>query len=125
MARGGRRTGRPGVSYNNRTDLQGAQPVRAATGQPYGQAQAQQQAQRAVPLPQQEFVPPNFGAFDRPTEMPHEPVTAGLPVGAGPGPEILNPAGVADDYGSQLRAVYSLYPNNDILRLIEEMDTNP
>jgi len=51
----------------------------AAQGQ-QGQAQGQQQ-QQAAPQP----VTPLFA----PTQRPNEPVTAGSPMGAGPGPDIL------------------------------------
>ncbi len=80
------------------------QPVMVASGQAYGQRQAQVEAQQAVPLPAlaqpqpggwqqaltaaQQMVPPGQG-FAAPTARPGEPITAGLAVGAGPGPEIL------------------------------------
>lgn len=81
--RGGRRTGEPGKAYGNRSDLNGPQPVQAATGQPYGVAGAQRAAQAAVPvgtpgLPN----PPQAGG---PTNQPQglqigQPVS-GLPQG--------------------------------------------
>lgn len=38
--------------------------------------------------------PGALGAFDRPTERPNEPISHGLPIGPGGGPEVLsNPAG--------------------------------
>lgn len=136
MARGGSRTGTPGKSYGNRSDLQG---VKVATGQPYGVAQQLENAQRAIPLRQTTAVPapspnpappgagpaamPGQMPFDRPTERPDEPVTAGIPEGAGQGPEALTTVGPAtDDVGAQLRALYAMTPNNDILRLIELHD---
>ena len=48
--RGGVRQGTPGTAYGNRTDLNAALPVQAATGQGYGEAGAQQAAQRAIPV---------------------------------------------------------------------------
>ncbi|MBM4407746.1 MAG: hypothetical protein FJ038_03895 [Chloroflexi bacterium] len=105
-----------GRAYANRTDLmaEGAvngggpgnhkQPVRVPTGQPYGQAQALEQSQQAAPLPQAPppppgryiegtrtpqaavaYRPPNLG-LNGPTTRPDEPITAGVPVGPGPGP---------------------------------------
>jgi len=124
MARGGRRQGTPGKRYTNRTDLQSqprTQPVQAPTGQPYGQAGAQQAAQRAIPLPE-------LGPFDRPTERPAEPLTSGLPVGPGPGPEAINmlppPGGLAapqqsDPVVDVLTALYQEYPDEDLRRLLE------
>src|SRR5438105_4320005 len=113
MARGGTRTGTPGKAYKQRTDMQ--QPVRVVTGQAYGQAQALQNAQRAIPLPNNQAVPapispaspaaaggpgppalPGQNDFLRPTERPGEPVTAGIPSGPGPGPEALSTIPPAD-----------------------------
>src|SRR5215831_3219302 len=108
MARGGRGKPQPGKPYGNRTDYQ--QPVQVVSGQQYGQRQALANAQRTIPLPNNVATPPpappqppppaaapapmpappgSAGAFDRPTERPQEPVTTGLPLGPGPGPEVL------------------------------------
>jgi len=91
MPRGGPRQGTPGTAYSNRSDLN-AQPVRAKSGQGYGERKRAEDAQRAVPLPQ------TRQPFARPTERPTEPITAGLPMGAGPGPEVLanQPSGDPD-----------------------------
>ena len=81
------------------------QPVRVPTGQQYGQAQALTQAQQAAPLPQpaevpgaqlvpgtttpvaaQGYTPPNLGLASTPTGRPNEPLTAGLDIGPGAGP---------------------------------------
>lgn len=77
----------------------GQQPVRVPTGRPYGEAQKIEQAQRDVPLPQAPQVDPiaaateaaapidfGLGGLFAETQRPEEPVTAGLPVGPGPGP---------------------------------------
>lgn len=112
-SRGGARAGTPGTAYSNRTDLNANKtlPVKAAPGQVYGQAAAQEQMQKAVPMgppgagsappgaPQGPMqgnpIPPGaFGDIHRPTERPMEPVTAGAALGPGPGPEALGP-GVA------------------------------
>lgn len=106
--------------YANRTDLQGRGPlpVAAAPGQTYGDRAAQEAAQRSLPMaptplaapapapgggsppaPPQAPVgapppqPGQAGAFLRPTERPNEPVTHGLPMGAGAGPEVLQGVG--------------------------------
>jgi|TARA_B100000530_G_scaffold211426_1_gene135357 hypothetical protein len=51
------------------------QKVQTATGQQYGQATEQEEAQRAMPLPQVPTpMPGEAGAFTRPTERPNEPV---------------------------------------------------
>lgn len=85
------------------------QAPKAATGQPYGEAGKQLAAQQAIPLPDNTALPAPrpapampmvapgaLGAFSRPTERPAEPVTAGAPVGAGPGPEITATASETD-----------------------------
>lgn len=115
MARGGPRQGTPGSQYGNRSDLQAAprQPAKAAPNQQYGERKRQMDAQRSMPLPGQR-------PFARPSERPDEPITAGLPVGAGPGPEALAPI-VAPQQGdalAALRAAYQLFPNDDLLDLI-------
>lgn len=94
MARGGPRQGQPDKAYTNRTDLAAdrtTQPVRTAPGQTYGTQAAQAEAQRVNPLPQQQ--PIQLPGFSRPTERPAEPVTAGAPIGAGPGPEAVPQVG--------------------------------
>ncbi len=136
MPRGGARQGAPGKAYSNRQDMN--QPVRVASGQQYGQRQALEQAQKAVPLPQQNTPAPpgnqpspdmgmaqlpGANPFTRPTERPSEPVTAGLPIGPGPGPEALTTVAPAQDQvGDVLRMLYAQNPNNDLLRLVELHD---
>lgn len=63
-------------------------------GQTYGDQAQQQRALQVVPLPNQappgpQAPPPGAVPFDHPTQRPNEPVTAGLPSGPGPGPEML------------------------------------
>lgn len=106
MARGGRRVGRQGAAYGNRTDLQNGPrlPVQAPTGQGYGEAKQQRDAQRVVPLapppgpPRPLAAAPGAAApasvpppapLDSPTTRPDEPLTAGSAYGPGPGPEAL------------------------------------
>lgn len=85
MARGGARSGKPGANYQNRTDLQqGARLApTAAQGQAYGEAGAQLASQAQMPMG-----PPPV-SINAPTGNPGEPVTAGLSLGAGPGPESI------------------------------------
>lgn len=127
---GGRREGTPGQAYGNRTDLnRNRQPVTVASGQPYGARQEQVAAQQAVPLPAAPPVPASppgpapgsFGAFDRPTENPNEPLTAGMAMGPGPGPEVLRtPIGLSqtDELVARLRGLYQAFPSDDIERLL-------
>lgn len=103
--KGGARQGTPGQSYANRTDLNAAtQPVKVAPSQQYGQAVQQQQAQQAIPLPNNTalssspqapppaspgVVPGQMPPMNGPSARPSEPVTHGISSGPGGGPEAL------------------------------------
>jgi hypothetical protein len=68
---------------------------------PFGERQQLEQAQAGVPLPNtadrlqaainsmnsRPSMPDYGNMLDQPTEYPQEPVTAGMPIGPGPGPE--------------------------------------
>lgn len=120
MPSGGPRVGAPGTAYSQRSDLN-QQPVRTATGQPYGAAGQQRAAQQAQPLPQQQ--PPNLGDLHGPTARPEEPVTAGAAMGAGPGPQQagIGPAASQDDTLAYLQGLYRAYPTDDLRNLLEAM----
>lgn len=108
MPRGGPRQGRVGKTYGNRSDLNGPKPpgaplpVQSAPGQQYGARKAQEDAQRAIPMsPGQPLPPPRptqVTSLSEPSTRPNEPVTTGLPMGAGAGPEVLGQA-LAPDNG--------------------------
>lgn len=151
MARGGARNGTPGKAYANRRDLSTHQPITVAPGGQYGSGVASEEAQKILPLPSVTapsaaptpqlppvaaggsggVVAPGDINFEGPTQRPDEPVTAGLPVGPGPGPEALNPPlpqVTPNDPAVVLRAMYQNVPeaqNNDVLRLIEALDKRP
>jgi hypothetical protein len=78
--RGGAREGTPGKGYSNRTDL----------GQNYDQsmntAASGGMAATAPPPPPMQ-TPDDTPNLDAPTQYPGEPITAGLPIGAGAGPQ--------------------------------------
>lgn len=140
MARGGQRRGTPGKSYAQRTDLH--QPIQAAPGGEYGSVTALKNAQHIVPLPNANAAPspsplptqsatggggvaPGDINFEAPTARPNEPVTAGLPVGPGPGPESLGLGVGPNDSAALLRSIYqnvSQAQNNDVLRVLEALD---
>lgn len=150
MPRGGRREGRPGTAYAQRTDLTGTQPIRAATGQAYGERAEQVAAQRAIPLagrtspgpsapptrppvagssgggrggPALSLMPGQLTPLDAPSQRPDEPVTAGLAMGAGPGPEVLGLlAGQQDSVAAELRAIYARFPTEEMRSLLESLD---
>ena len=88
-------------SLSRRTD--GKQPIRDVTGLAYGQGQEFHDLQSSAPMEAAATANPSrVPAADSaaasitpptplgaPTEFPNEPVTAGSPFGAGPGPEVL------------------------------------
>jgi hypothetical protein len=163
---GGLRPGTPGRAYPNRQDLaaQPDLPARVATGQTYGKAQAQLQAQRQVPMAPpptliapaggpggppppgatSPLVPPagappvpaggpplpepgSFGPVDRYTERHGEPVTSGIPLGAGPGPEALlagpiSPA--ANNLSSMLNQMAAASGSQAVLALAQHAAAN-
>ena len=125
MPRGGKRNGRPGVAYSNRSDL----TPTAAPGQAYGQAGAQLAAQQAMPIaPQptpQSSAPPvsavpavapgGMGALTRPTDRPGEPMSAGAPWGPGPSEMSLPPQAPDTDMTALIRK----------LPFLEELASHP
>lgn len=112
--RGGKRLGTPGESYTNRTDLN--QPIRTTPSTSYGEATQQEEAQRAIPLPRV-APPPDPGPFNRPTDRPAEPITAGVPIGPGP-----NDVGVSvDPVAETLRAAFRTQPTPELSRLLERL----
>lgn len=104
--------------------------IQAATGQTYGKATEQMNAQRAVPMgappteaPQvQRPVPGTLGSLTRPTERPMEPITAGANFGAGPNffaagiPLPQSPSATAIE---EIRAIAQLYGSDDLLDLLD------
>jgi hypothetical protein len=111
--------------------------VQAATGQTYGKATEQMNAQRAVPMGASPtdaqpapVRPGTIGALTRGSERPGEPVTAGAPFGAGPGPTMagIQPntapaAGNKQDLVERVRAIYSMYPNPNLMALMTALET--
>jgi hypothetical protein len=104
--------------------------IQAATGQTYGEAGKQMAAQRAVPMggaptdvaptATPRPVPGTLGSLTRPTERPTEPITAGAPFGAGPSPMAAGmPMPTGDQALAELRAIYAMYPNDDLADLID------
>lgn len=103
----------------------------APTGMPYGEHQASIEAQQAMPIPngdpfermasmvqsgQLDFSSvPNI---DDETEMPDEPITAGMPIGPGPGPgALLSP--VAGKVQSTLELIADVTGSEQARRLAE------
>ncbi|MBT7541566.1 MAG: hypothetical protein HN683_19645 [Gammaproteobacteria bacterium] len=84
------------------------QKVQSAGGQGYGERVKQEEAQRAIPLPETPRIQPGAaGPLTRPTEQPRQPVTSGAGVGPGPGAEALAvPQGAGDKEMSERLAAY-------------------
>jgi hypothetical protein len=61
--------------------------------------------------------------MDAPTQRPLEPVTAGLPIGAGPGPEALGLGmlDIADDAELEIREMIRRFPEhqNYLVKLLD------
>jgi hypothetical protein len=130
------------ATYPNRTDLNNPAKKLAVTttpGQTYGEAGAQRRAQQAVPMgapqapqvapQQQQRQPLPVTPLNAPSERPDEPVTAGNPLGAGPGMESLpqpmpmgTTPGSRQDLINQVRYIYSKTPNTALLQLILELE---
>jgi hypothetical protein len=62
--------------------------------------------------------------LDAPTARPSEPLTAGAPVGAGPGPEALVGGGGSEDpLVERIRQLYMLTPTEELRQILEELDS--
>jgi len=107
----------PARNYQDNT-----QAVRRMPGVSYGEQQALTEQQQAAPLPK-DTLPQAQPRAARPmpqvdvfaeTQRPNEPVTSGLPFGPGVGSN----EPIADDPDMLLRAIYSVYPDPLLLRLL-------
>jgi hypothetical protein len=84
----------------------------------YGDEAALMESLQAVPFVGPDEVP----NLSDETARPEEPLTAGLPSGPGPGPEVLGPDGTSDPTRQVLQAMLVAFPNNDIMRLLDMLD---
>ncbi len=111
--------------YPNRSDLRGGKVAKqTVTGQTYGQATQQMQAQSAVPMAQAPtdkpvIAPGSLGAFNRPTVRPDEPVTAGASFGPGPTPRTQFAPMTNDNVLIELRALYEAYPSDELADMLD------
>lgn len=120
MARGGRRQGTPGVSYQNRSDLnvfhapqQGT--VTAASAGVV--APARPTAPQPAPAP---VTPDQVPRLDDPSMRPNEPLTTGLDIGPGAdsraiGPVPTNPALLG------IQAAYMRNPTPELRRALARL----
>lgn len=117
-------------AYSNRTDLQNPAKklaARAATGQTYGEAGAQIAAQQAVPMGQspstapapqvQRPVPGQVADLMAPTNFPDRPMTDNFTA-----PEMQRPYRFGDPSMEFLRELYTQYPNDDLLYVLNSYD---
>lgn len=79
----------PGA-LSQRTDGGAGQPIRDWPDAGYGENKSYRAQQAGAPLAQSPGLPPVI-PLDAPSQRPGEPVTAGAPLGPGPGPEALGP----------------------------------
>ena len=107
--RGGSRNGQIGKAYTNRTDLNPAAklPISAPSGMQQGMRKQLEDSQRAVPMGRTQAPPVDTSMtppmpmeqpipLSAPTQFADEPITAGAPFGAGPGPS-FTPDTMGDD----------------------------
>lgn len=139
MPRGGRRSGTAGKAYPNRSDMRPG-PIAVAPSQTYGDGVAQAAAQQAIPVPTAspthppasapgqapppQMAPPDPGLLTQPTTRPNEPVTAGLPIGPGPGPASLATGHPDDQVLANLYRAYQTAPTEGLRALIEQTERN-
>jgi len=120
MARGGARTGQPGKAYSNRTDLLVARAGQTGTDTAAaGGVQAPpQQPQPMMKTP--DMVP----RLDDPTARPSEPVTHGMALGPGGGPEALGYVPINPTIAS-IQAAYQANPTPELRRAMMYLATQP
>lgn len=117
------------MAYPQRTDLNNPAQViarQAAKGQTYGEAAAQMEAQRQVPMrsapsdvvanrPMQTApMPGGLGDLARPTDRPNEPITA-LPA------ETYPAIPQNDSVLQELKVLYEMYPNEDLAAMLSSL----
>lgn len=119
MPRGGKRQGTQGRAYSNRTDLTSnyGPNGNAATG---GMEAPREQTPLMGPAIGAEQIP----NLSDPSMRPNEPVTAGLPVGPGAGPEALGPMPPppTDPVRQVILAMMQVAPNPDLARVLARLD---
>lgn len=137
MASGGARTpARPAPvsgpgALSRRTDGGPSQPIREPGGLPYGENLELRTQQQAAPMAAagRTSLPPDMAALmgggatplTDPTALPDEPLTAGMPFGPGPGPEVLA-SSVSKPGPTRAKLLANLRP---MMRLAEQPDASP
>lgn len=123
---GGPRQGTPGKGYTNRTDLQTNMDMGKNTAASGGMVAPEPVAQLGQP---QSLGMPAVGAdevpnLSDPTQRPNESVMAGVPIGAGPGSEVLGPMppNPADPVRQIIEALMLTHSNPDLQRAAALLD---
>ena len=119
--------------FSRRTDGGPAhQQAKYISGLEHGAGQEAMAVQRAAPLaaaPEIEGAPIDLSGvvpMGAPTNRPDEPVTAGAPMGPGPGPEALSGPFLAlppDVFAEAARRFWVAHPSRESLRMLEMVDT--
>lgn len=119
----------PGA-LSRRTDGGPTQGVKKMTGGAYGEGTALTELQQAAPMaasPQPRISTAGLGAaasmapivpLTAPTQRPEEPLTAGMPFGAGPGPEVLGFAGTPDLPSNVLSSIAQFDETGQVTELL-------
>lgn len=123
---GGPRQGTPGKGYTNRTDLQTNMDMGKNTAASGGMVAPEPVAQLGQP---QSLGMPAVGAdevpnLSDPTQRPNESVMAGVPIGAGPGSEVLGPMppNPMDPTRQVIQALMAISPSPDLARILNRLD---
>ena len=103
------------------------QAARYVSGGSYGEGQEMMAIQQGAPMaaapdmPRRSVIP-----FSSPTMRPDEPVTAGSPIGAGPGPgaidALLTGMEEPDLVAAAIRAAYRQYPSPYLRNMITRLE---
>ena len=121
--KGGPRSGNPGTAYTNRTDLAAdTQPVAVPTGQPYGEAGRQQAAMSQIGVPDLQGMLQSMPGLTDPSQRPEEPLTAGMPMGAGPGIDQMRGALQESGGVGLLRRLIAANPDPELFALLAEAE---
>jgi len=118
---GGARSGEAGSVYANRSDLSGDSSGDRAYGDGVNKAAVVAATPSTRPPAAQAPPPGSLGSLHAPSERPTEPVTTGLSLGAGAGPEAVGQQGYTkhDPALWELRALAQFFPDHpDLLNLI-------
>lgn len=104
--------------FKGQTYGEAAAQERRVQAMPTGSAPTQRRAQQAA----RRVAPAAPGSLLSPTARPDEPITAGAPFGAGPGPAAAGipiPPPNVDNAIEELKAIYQMFPNDDLADLLD------